>query len=84
MEIFIILDNKLKQKNISLEELSGKDKIYAEIFSKYKLDSLREWFAEKLKAIDAELDKRFLESRCSLEKQVQMYVYNNIKEKLYS
>jgi len=83
MEIFIILDNKLKQKNISLEELSGKDKIYAEIFSKYKLDSLREWFAEKLKAIDAELDKRFLESRCSLEKQVQMYVYNNIKEKLY-
>ena len=83
MEIFIILDNKLKQKNISLEELSGKDKIYAEIFSKYKLDSLREWFAEKLKAIDAELDKRFLESRCSLEKQVKMYVYNNIKEKLY-
>ena len=83
MEIFVTLDNKLKQKDIQLEQLSSKDLIYGEIFNKWKLDSLREWFMAKLKAIDSELNKYSSDSSNSLEKQVQQYVYDNIKEKMY-
>ncbi len=83
MEIFVTLDNKSKQKDIQLEQLSSKDLIYGEIFNKWKLDSLREWFMAKLKAIDSELNKYSSDSSNSLEKQVQRYVYDNIKEKMY-
>jgi len=83
MEVFVVLDNKLKQRNISLRILSSKETIYEEIFNIYTLDILREWFRKKLEAIDADLTKYSAESDYSIAKQVQKYILENIKNKIY-
>lgn len=83
LEIFVTLDNKLKQRNINLKSLSSKETIYGEIFSKCSLDSLREWLKKELDVINADLNQFSAESDNSIVKQVQKYIYDNIKNKIY-
>lgn len=83
MEIFVMLDNKLRQKGINLKQLSGKDDLYAEIFSKGTLHALKRWFSNELEKIEEDV-KCVRTRQCNdLVSQVSQYIYDNIREKIY-
>lgn len=83
MEIFVLLDNKLRQKEIHLKQLASKDSLYAKIFSKGTLQALKRWFDGEIEQIEEEYTRLYAEKSNNLLTQVNQYIYDNISEKIY-
>ncbi len=83
MEIFVLLDNKLRQKGVHLKQLSSKDSLYAKIFNKATLQALKRWFIDEIVQIEEDSGRLLAEKSNNLVSRVSQYIYVNIREKIY-
>lgn len=83
LELFVLIDNKLKEKGIVLDDLGKMELLYRDIFNKATIDDLQAWLITKLESIFISSKNASCEQSNSLLQQVKGYILKNIREKIY-